>query len=250
VYIKSNSGKGRCPTLSCASVNPFVTRTSTKSQHEYTVYEHVCNRERYRWAKPPLPLQHLLMAWRVRNHRLLQDIRGFRDETMGRDRVRLPQELEQRTWFRSVAANVGHSPLWHRPAMNHSCNDSQLYSAHATHLRLHLVSALSYDTLKRRDQLRDRGVYGILLPLFWGGGVEQSPPFLRSLLAYSTSPGWWWMMVGVEAVGGMIGRDNRSTKRKPAPKRHFVHHKSYITWPRLYNIREGNENNRQIVQEY
>jgi hypothetical protein len=43
--------------------------------------------------------------------------------------------------------------------------------------------------------------------------VEPSPLLLRPPLAYCTSLRWWWMC---EAIGGMIGRGNRNTQRKPA----------------------------------
>jgi hypothetical protein len=42
---------------------------------------------------------------------MVQDVPGFRDGTMGPDIVRLSEELDGRTRFRFVAANVGHSPF-------------------------------------------------------------------------------------------------------------------------------------------
>jgi hypothetical protein len=43
-----------------------------------------------------------------------------------------------------------------------------------------------------------------------------------------------WIMDDNECrtIGGMLGRGNRSTRRKPTPVL-FVHYKSFMTWPEL-----------------
>jgi hypothetical protein len=47
------------------------------------------------------------------------------------------------------------------------------------------------------------------------GGVEsRSTRHCGHLMAYCVSPGWLWAN---GEIGGMIGRGNRSTRRKPAP---------------------------------
>jgi hypothetical protein len=70
---------------------------------------------------------------------------------------------------------------------------------------------------------------------FWSG-VEPSPPLLRPLLAYCTSPP---DDDECGAVGGMLGRGNRNTRRKSAsvllctPK---IPHDLIRTWTRVTTL--------------
>jgi hypothetical protein len=51
----------------------------------------------------------------------------------------------------------------------------------------------------------------------FSAGVEPSPLLLRPLLAYCTSPRMMMDNDECGATGGMFGRGNRSTLRKPGP---------------------------------
>jgi hypothetical protein len=62
--------------------------------------------------------------------------------------------------------------------------------------------------------------------------VEPSPLLLRPLVAYRTSPGWWWMMMSVEQSMEWVGEETEALE-EILPQYRFVHHKSHMTWPGL-----------------
>jgi hypothetical protein len=73
---------------------------------------------------------------------------------------------------------------------------------------------------------------------FLGRGETDSICYVGHYLAYCTSPGWWMIMSG--AVGGMSGRENWSTQRKPSPvplcSPQITHD---LTWARTYAATVG-----------
>jgi hypothetical protein len=68
---------------------------------------------------------------------------------------------------------------------------------------------------------------------FFEGGVEQG------LLAYCTSPGWRWVMMGEELLVERLAEETEVLRGK-LPQRRFMCRESHITWATAAGSRATN----------